>query len=222
MDARPFSALSFRVCGSAAFEVGDMVFQSCPGNILFLPSGVNYSARYTDGESIVVHLAGCNYRQVEYYTLHNPRYLQKMFSSMLDDWRTSLRVNKVKAAIFSILHTLEEDQAQNYGDALNDCLSYIQEHFCDPELKISDLCLISGISESVLDRRFQMCFGLSPKQFILKMRLNYAIQLLTRGNDSVRNVSRLAGFRDEKYFSRIVKERFGQSPSAFLGLGPRG
>lgn len=221
VEARPFAALSYRLSGSATFEINGSSFKSYPGNILYLPDGVDYSAEYTDGESIVVHLLGCNYRQVEYYVLHNPRYLERLFIEMLEDWRATHRINRVKAAVYTLLQELEDDQVKNYGAALSTCLSYLQEHFRDPMLKVSDLCRIGGISESVLYRKFQMYFAVSPKQYILRMRLNYAMQLLARGDESVRNISNLSGFKDEKYFSRIIKERFGEPPSFFLGLGSR-
>ena len=47
----------------------------------------------------------------------------------------------------------------------------------------------------------------------MKQRLDKAIDLLAAGGHSVADIAAMCGFNDEKYFSRIVKERYGKAPS---------
>ena len=98
---------------------------------------------------------------------------------------------------------------------LNDCLAYLEEHFCSASLCLNDLCHAGSFSESSLRRAFYQSFGLSPKQYILEKRLRFAASLLAEERMSVKEVAFATGFTDEKYFSRCMKKKYGVPPSAF-------
>ena len=62
-------------------------------------------------------------------------------------------------------------------------------------------------------RAFLQHFGVSPKQYIIKLRMNKALQLLVENKLSVKEISFLCGFSDDKYFSRAFREKYGYPPS---------
>ena len=93
------------------------------------------------------------------------------------------------------------------------CLQYIEEHFCEPSLDITAVCEKGFISPSSLQRAFLQRFGISPKQYIIKLRMNKALQLLIENRLCVKEISFACGFSDEKYFSRAFRERYGYPPS---------
>ncbi|MDY6313601.1 MAG: helix-turn-helix transcriptional regulator [Clostridia bacterium] len=95
------------------------------------------------------------------------------------------------------------------------CIAYINDNFCNPDLKIPDICRIGHISEATLRRKFLMYREMSPKQYLMKLRMNKALTLLVKGEYSVKEISRISGFNDEKYFSRIFKKTYSLPPSSF-------
>ena len=69
------------------------------------------------------------------------------------------------------------------------------------------------MSASGLQRAFLQHFGSSPKQYVIKLRLHKALQLLVENKLSVKEVAFACGFSDEKYFSRAFKAKYGYPPS---------
>ena len=212
---RPFAALSLRICGKAQFEIDGQSFLSRPGDVLFIPSGMDYTVEYSVCESIVVHLSDCNYTHVENRSFGAEAFLHEKFEQLLDDWQQNQHVFRLKADVYTLLCDLATLAGPHTDTRLADCLSYLENHFQDASLRLCDLCRAGSFSESSLRRAFCRSFGLSPKQYLLEKRLRFAASLLAEKQISVKEAAFAAGFTDEKYFSRCMKKKYGAPPSAF-------
>ena len=116
--------------------------------------------------------------------------------------------------IYAILDKI--DSAQRTSDessAFALCLEYIDEHFCESELDVTEVCKVGFISRSSLQREFFRRYGISPKQYVIKLRMNKALRLLIENRLPVKEVAASCGFADEKYLSRSFKRHYGTSPS---------
>lgn len=214
VEARPHAAISFRTSGTAEFEVGGKRIQIRAGDILFLPSDTPYRVEYSPSESIVAHLVGCNYFEAEKISLEDASLIEGRFQRLLNVWNETHSVNKAKSIIYDILEKLSEDRKTIIGDtAFANCVSYIQLHFFDPELNIDKICEHGSISVSTLQRKFHDHFGMSPKQYLIKLRMNRALEFLIANELSVQEIALACGFSDEKYFSRAFKNQYGYPPS---------
>jgi transcriptional regulator GlxA family with amidase domain len=58
--------------------------------------------------------------------------------------------------------------------------------------------------------------GVSPKEYLINIRVKHAIALLESGYYSVERVSELCGFTGSNYFSTSFKQVVGKSPSSYL------
>lgn len=56
-------------------------------------------------------------------------------------------------------------------------------------------------------------FDLSPKQYLLNLRMNHALELLVENELSIKEIAFACGFNDEKYFSKAFKNKYGYPPS---------
>ena len=109
---------------------------------------------------------------------------------------------------------MSNDQKTSISDtSLAAGVRYIDAHFSDPKIDIETVCGVAFISVSSLQRGFAKYFGMSPKQYLIQLRMNRALELLTENKLSVKEISFVCGFTDEKYFSRAFKKRYGCSPS---------
>lgn len=214
VKARPYAALSFRVSGTGAFEIGTNSFITKPGDVLFLPADTPYKVEYSVSESIVVHFDQCNYYEVENICFEHNSNISLCFDHLLEAWNRNRSVNQTKSIIYDILDKMSNDQKESINDTVvASCVHYMEEHYCDPNLDIETLCGISFISASSLQRAFTKCLAMSPKQYLIQLRMNHALELLTKNELSVKEISFACGFTDEKYFSRAFKKRYGCSPS---------
>ncbi len=217
VSPRPYAAISLRRGGEGAFRFSETEFVAKTGDITFIPANVGYEVEYKDSEITVIHLTDCNYNEVENIDLKHPDYINLLFRQLLDLWDSGCGANLSKSAVFDLLAKVEEDTESPMNDALLKCILYMEEHFTEPDLKINDIARAGSISEASLYRHFFTYYGMPPKQYFLKLRLNYAVELLLKGDTPVLDVARITGFPDSKYFSRIFKKYFGTQPSRFLG-----
>lgn len=216
VKARPHAAFSFRVSGMGRFEVANKSFTVKEGDVLFLPANTPYKVEYSVSESIVVHFIDCNYDETENISLENQAAIEVRFNRLLESWREKRSVNAVKAGVYEILERISNDKKMAMSNtAFANRVRYMEEHFCDPELDIEAVCRFGFMSASSMQRAFLEHFGISPKQYLTKLRMNRALALLAEGNCSVKEIAEACGFRDEKYFSRAFKKKYGYPPSHF-------
>ncbi len=214
IKARPYAALSLRTKGTGAFKIGGKSFFTRPGDVLFIPADAPYEVDYSVSESIVANLRLCNYGEPEVFRFKSPAEGGLLFSRLLSDWQAQHSANQAKSTLYAILERIDHEQRVPTEDsAFGVCLQYIEAHFCEPTLDIGGVCERGFVSPSGLQRAFLQRFGVSPKQYIIKLRMNKALQLLAENRLSVKEVALSCGFSDEKYFSRAFRERYGYPPS---------
>ena len=211
---RPHAALSFRVSGTGDFEIAGKHLASKPGTVLFVPANTPYRVEYSGSESIVVHLSHCNYTEAENISLQNASAVELRFGKLLESWTQNRSVNRAKSILYDIFETILEAKKNPDGDTtFSDCVSYMEEHYHEPETDIEAICAYRFISASTLQRAFREHFGISPKQYLTRLRMNRALELLTLCELSVKDIAFACGFTDEKYFSRAFKKAYGYPPS---------
>lgn len=73
------------------------------------------------------------------------------------------------------------------------------------------------VSRSQLHRKVSALTGLPLSEFVRNYRLDRAKELLSQKSGSITEIAWRTGFSNPKYFSTCFKERFGTSPSRFIG-----
>lgn len=91
---------------------------------------------------------------------------------------------------------------------------FVREHACEG-IDVSDLVKIVPLSRSSLERRFARIIGHSPKDEIMRVRLNRAKQLLAETSIPIEFVAEKVGLEHTEYLSRIFKKKVGLTPSRF-------
>jgi LacI family transcriptional regulator len=91
---------------------------------------------------------------------------------------------------------------------------FIRERACEG-IDVSDVLRAVPMSRSTLDRRFLQILGRSPKDEILRVRLDRVKQLLTETDFPLSLISEKVGLEHVEHLSRIFKTRLGMTPSEF-------
>lgn len=71
----------------------------------------------------------------------------------------------------------------------------------------------NNVGYSYFRRMFKKYTGISPKQYLLQLKMMRAKELLVSSNLSIKEISFELGFQSIFYFSRIFKEKTGMNPS---------
>lgn len=91
-----------------------------------------------------------------------------------------------------------------------------QQHLQNPDFSIQRLAEAMRVSERTLQYKIKAHTGLTPNQYVVEARLQKARQLLeAKTYPTISEVCYAVGFKTTQYFARIMKERFGKSPSEF-------
>jgi AraC-like DNA-binding protein len=77
---------------------------------------------------------------------------------------------------------------------------------------IGDLAVAVGISARHLGRRFHEQTGLTPMQYLQRLRVHAAIQAIANTTHSLEHIAAEVGICDAAYLSRLVKQACGRSP----------
>jgi PAS domain S-box-containing protein len=77
------------------------------------------------------------------------------------------------------------------------------------------LASLASLSISQLDRTFKRLFQLTPQQFVLRVRINAACQMLSATDQSVLDVALRNGFCDQSYFTKQFRRHLGTTPIAY-------
>lgn len=211
---RPYAALSYRVSGTGNFLIGDKKIVSNPGDLLFIPQDISYDVSYSGGTMIVIHITDCNYHTPENISFKNKAYISEMFTELLKKWEINHSVHEIKAAVYHIMQfCYESSQKASSLQSAELAKQLIDNSFRDSKFNIESLVQMLYTSYPTLRRNFLKRFGISLKQYLLKVRLDTAVSLLSEGFLSVQEVAQKCGFDDARYFSQIFKEKYGTSPS---------
>ena len=91
---------------------------------------------------------------------------------------------------------------------------FIREHACEG-IDVSDVLSAVPLSRSTMDRRFMKILGRSPKDEILRVRLDRVKQLLAETDFPLTLIAEKVGLDHVEHLSRIFKSRVGTTPSEF-------
>ncbi len=93
-------------------------------------------------------------------------------------------------------------------------ISYIEKHL-EERLSNKTLSDLANMVENSFARLFHENVGISIQQYIRTKRIDKAMILLHHSTANIDEVAQQCGFSDRFHFSKVFKERTGQSPAAY-------
>ncbi|MCF7838917.1 MAG: AraC family transcriptional regulator [Candidatus Marinimicrobia bacterium] len=85
----------------------------------------------------------------------------------------------------------------------------------DEPLSISEIARDLRIHPDYLGRIFARATGEPPVRYLIRKRLEAACELLRLNQSPIAEVARLVGIENPYYFSRLFRQRYGLTPSAY-------
>lgn len=95
------------------------------------------------------------------------------------------------------------------------CTSIIKANFENPDFDVTTLASALCVGRSKLYMQFKQITGLTPNEFILKVKLDEAMFLLKNHPEfNISEISIRLGFSSPRYFSKSFKSYYGVAPQA--------
>ena len=89
---------------------------------------------------------------------------------------------------------------------------YIDAHFAEPSLDLEEVASTARISPGYLSRLLKLETGFSFVDYLARVRINKAVQIMSDPAVKVYEVAEAVGYQSQHYFSRAFKRVFGRPP----------
>lgn len=99
-------------------------------------------------------------------------------------------------------------------ELVGSALSYMEEHFSE-ELDVAKLARDSALSESYFRMLFKDVTGLTPLEYVTRVRIIKSLEFLPGDGITIRQAAEQVGIYDPNYFTRVFKKVMGYPPSYF-------
>lgn len=218
MKNRESYGLSLCIDGQITYTHRGRDYVSDKDHAVILPKGQDYSLKGDKTGSFPVINFQCGELlcdRIEVIRIHNSESLIKDYEEIKRLALYEGNRMKMMSIFYGMLHKLS---SENESSELLPALKYIYNNFHLPELTNALLAEKCGFSEVYFRKLFVKQMGLSPRQFIIDIRIQKAKQLLSEGALKIWAVSEACGFSSSYHFCRIFKERAGMTPSEYREL----
>ncbi len=98
---------------------------------------------------------------------------------------------------------------------MNKLYEEIDFHLSEAEFTIDNLAQTMFMSRSSFYRKIKSITGMSPSEFLMKVRLNKAAEMLLQNDYIIKEVYEQIGFNSSSYFAKCFKEQFGMLPKDY-------
>jgi AraC-like DNA-binding protein len=125
----------------------------------------------------------------------------------------------VKLAFLALLHYVNDQlsaqrQESEVEKAIRASAMYIEQYY-NNRIDRDMLARQVSLSSSYYSVLFKQYMGCTPVQYITRVRMDKAMQLLKESNLPVSEVARQVGFEDALYFTRVFSHSLGLTPRAY-------
>lgn len=129
-------------------------------------------------------------------------------------YKEDLATNMLERLLLMCKDRDADKQHQHPDPRVTKVCNYISEHI-DAELSIKELSEVACLSASRLSHLFKQQTGMTLKAWRDDQRISLAKHLLMTTGMPIGNISRMLGYADALYFSRVFRKKVGVSPSDY-------
>ena len=200
------------------------VMRTAGNSLFYLPKGASdHVEQIQNGGCYAINFAADISDEPFCVTPRNTDQLWHNFKAATDAWKSKepMRVALAMRAIYDAACTAQKEIHKQYVPKtqrliIDPAVDVINQQFTDNSLNISYLASLCGISEVYFRKLFLNAFGVSPKEYVIQKRIDYAKILLKSGDFSISEIATLCGYTEPCHFSREFTKRVGIPPSQYF------
>ncbi len=208
--------------GRIETRIADHVLTAEPGGILFYPRNTAHQPSATGSKEV-------KYQAIRWYGAPSPLIPEEPVAAFDRSGRLLLLAEWIHqvwppmdraisdlaltwlAAILKEFRLLLNPRTYPWVEQIE---SEIRRRIADP-ITLDDLARIAGMSKFHLTRKFKSVKGLSPAQYITRLRVEQAKGLLLHTEKPIEAIAEEVGFCDASHLSRHFRNHFNENPGAF-------
>lgn len=128
--------------------------------------------------------------------------------------RTSILMQQTLCKIAELRENRSGRTKPEMQECVAKAIDYMNMHY--PErIMVKELAEKSGLSVSRFIQIFRGSAGVSPKEYLMNVRMDKACEFLRYTNLTVKEIAVMTGFEDQLYFSRVFRKYRKLSPTEY-------
>ena len=201
------------------------VLETPPGSLFYLPKESNYLVEnLVSGDCFAINFQAENLPKTAPFAilLRDVDALERYFREACRAWKEQRPEAALLArrCIYEAVLRISRERERAYlpsnkVNQLIPAMDILQKRYTDPTLQIKELAAVCRISDAYFRRLFFEKHGVTPHEYLARMRMTYAAQLMESGQFSVEEAALLSGFSEPCHFSREFRRRMGRSPAQY-------
>lgn len=143
---------------------------------------------------------------------------ERMKYQVWGDFLSCLLIIELFVLLSRTLKQEWEQSAKNRNLKLHELLSIAKEYIdnnYDKDLTLTHVAKYIYLSDSYFAHSFKDKFGISPKSYILKVRIEAAKEYLMNTDVKVADVAKMVGFSSQQRFNDIFRKHENMTPLAY-------
>lgn len=118
--------------------------------------------------------------------------------------------------VYNAVHNkVEHREKRNADFYIKEALTFLEYNFYYSGVTLDSLAKSLSVNKNYLCSIFKKQIGVSPMQYLIKLRMEAAAQRLTETEEAVTSVAKYVGYKDPLHFSKAFKAYSGQSPTQY-------
>ncbi|MEX2462068.1 MAG: response regulator [Paenibacillaceae bacterium] len=147
---------------------------------------------------------------------------------LYNQWVTEIRLNLVqcedyrelrhwaKKMLYQIID-FSHDREDKNSLIIQQCQKYIEAHYPE-DISLDTLAQKYHFNSSYFSNLFKTYAGTGLSEFVIKVRVQKALELLLNTNCKMSEIAMKVGYKDAGYFIRVFKRELGMSPNKYRHL----
>ena len=174
---------------------------------------VKYYWTHFTGNDVRGALETSGIREGEIYSLGVSEEIMQIYESIFVEfrYRQPTMDYAVELNLRRLLLATGRAEAHTSLGRLDTSIKYIHTNF-RLELTVQALAEMEYLGVSRYREIFKEALGMSPGEYITKLRIEKAKDLLIQGKVTIASVAERVGYKDRLYFQRIFKKYTGKTP----------
>ena len=199
-------------------------------NCLFLPEFIDETLQGCDSLDALLHSSMIRYSRLTVGQTWADRIFHDesgkigtLLSEMVDEYENKqfgsneiFRCHLKEILIFTLRMLVQPAKA--YSDSIiNEVISFVNKHYQEP-LTLQTFCNQKHYNLSYISRRFKQETGMTFREYVQKIRIEKACELLAGSDMTVSEIARAVGYDDIQFFHSVFKRLLRMTPKEYKKL----
>ena len=210
----------------ACYEADGVMLHAFPGSVVVLPKACAPRINVIHGGTVLCigFYSGsesvCNLSLIQTAAPTRLHRLFNHFFSVCGQAPTSEHLCAMLSDFYTILYELQSNTSEGVRNHVREerirpSVAYLESHIDEKKLNLKQIAALSHVSETHFRTLFRECYGCTPLQYLIDLRVQKALRLLKETDLPLSEIERQCGFRDHAYFVKQFQKITESSPEDY-------